>query len=42
VKIVLLGGTKGIGRALGRLLISKGHELFLVGRDEADQARPRA
>jgi decaprenylphospho-beta-D-erythro-pentofuranosid-2-ulose 2-reductase len=39
VKIVLLGGTKGIGRALGRLLIAKGHDLFLVGRDEADQTR---
>ena len=39
VKIVLLGGTKGIGRALGRLLIAKGHDLFLLGRDEADQAR---
>jgi len=39
VKVVLLGGTKGMGRALGRLLVGKSHDLFLLGRDEADLAR---
>jgi decaprenylphospho-beta-D-erythro-pentofuranosid-2-ulose 2-reductase len=39
VKIVLLGATKGMGRALGRLVIERKHELFLVGRDEAEVAR---
>jgi len=39
VKVVLLGGTKGMGRALGRLLVGKSHDLFLMGRDEADLAR---
>jgi decaprenylphospho-beta-D-erythro-pentofuranosid-2-ulose 2-reductase len=39
VKVALLGGTKGMGRALGRLLIGQGHDLCLLGRDEADVAR---
>ena len=39
MKAVLLGGTKGMGRALARLLVAKGHDLFLIGRDEADLAR---
>jgi short-subunit dehydrogenase len=39
VKIVLLGATKGMGRALGRLIIERKHDLFLLGRDEADVAR---
>ena len=39
MKVVLLGGTKGMGRALGRLLVGKSHDLFLLGRDEADLAR---
>lgn len=33
MKIVLLGGTKGIGRELGRELAERGHDLFLLGRD---------
>lgn len=33
MKIVLLGGTKGIGRALGRALAERGHTLFLLGRN---------
>jgi short-subunit dehydrogenase len=33
LKAALLGGTKGIGRALGRLLAQKGHEVCLLGRD---------
>jgi len=39
VKVVLLGATKGMGRALGRLLIERKHDLFLLGRDAADVAR---
>ena len=33
MKAALLGGTKGIGRALGRLLVERGHEVSLLGRD---------
>lgn len=33
MKVVLLGGTKGIGRALGRLLSERGHALCLLGRN---------
>jgi decaprenylphospho-beta-D-erythro-pentofuranosid-2-ulose 2-reductase len=39
VKIVLLGATKGMGRALGRLLVERKHDLFLLGRDAVDVAR---
>jgi NAD(P)-dependent dehydrogenase (short-subunit alcohol dehydrogenase family) len=33
VKVALLGGTKGIGRALGRLLAAKGHDVAFLGRN---------
>ncbi len=33
MKVVLLGGTKGIGRALGRLLAERGHTICLLGRN---------
>jgi short-subunit dehydrogenase len=36
VKAALLGATKGMGRALARLMAERGDELFLLGRDEAD------
>ena len=39
MKIVLLGATKGMGRALGRLLIERKHDLFLLGRDPGDVGR---
>lgn len=39
MKAALLGGTKGIGRALGRLLAEKGHEVCLLGRDLDDLER---
>jgi NAD(P)-dependent dehydrogenase (short-subunit alcohol dehydrogenase family) len=42
VKAVLLGGTKGIGRALARLLGEKGHRLCLLGRDLEDVKRSAA
>jgi NAD(P)-dependent dehydrogenase (short-subunit alcohol dehydrogenase family) len=36
---VLLGGTKGLGRALARLLAERGDALFLLGRNPADLER---
>lgn len=33
MKVVLLGGTQGMGQALSRLLVMEGHELFLLGRN---------
>lgn len=32
MKVALFGGTKGIGRALGRLLVQRGHAICLLGR----------
>jgi len=39
VKAVLLGATKGMGRALARLLAERGDALFLLGRDPDDLAK---
>jgi decaprenylphospho-beta-D-erythro-pentofuranosid-2-ulose 2-reductase len=39
VRVVLLGATKGIGRALARLLAARGEQLFLLGRDAEDLER---
>ena len=39
MKAALLGGTKGIGRSLARLLSEKGHEVCLLGRDKDDLER---
>jgi decaprenylphospho-beta-D-erythro-pentofuranosid-2-ulose 2-reductase len=39
VKAVMLGATKGIGRALARLLVERGHQVFLLGRDREDLER---
>jgi short-subunit dehydrogenase len=39
VKAVILGATKGIGRALARKLAARGDGLFLLGRDPEDLAR---
>ncbi len=36
---VVLGGTKGMGRALARLLATRGHQVFLLGRDLEDLQR---
>jgi NAD(P)-dependent dehydrogenase (short-subunit alcohol dehydrogenase family) len=36
---VLLGATKGMGRALARLLAERGDALFLLGRNQADLER---
>ena len=39
MKVALLGGTRGMGRALARLMAERGDELCLLGRDEADLER---
>jgi short-subunit dehydrogenase len=39
MKVVVLGATKGIGRAVSRLLAERGHTVFLLGRDETDLER---
>lgn len=42
MKVVFLGATKGMGRALARLLAERGDSLFLLGRDGEDVARSAA
>jgi NAD(P)-dependent dehydrogenase (short-subunit alcohol dehydrogenase family) len=37
-KVVLLGATKGMGRAIARQLAQRGDALFLLGRDPSDLA----
>lgn len=39
MNVVMLGATKGMGRALARLLSERGDRLFLLGRDVADLTR---
>ena len=39
MKIVLLGATRGMGRALARLMAERGDELCLLGRDTAELER---
>ncbi len=39
MNLVVLGGTKGMGRALARLCAEHGDRVFLLGRDEADLSR---
>ncbi len=36
MKVIFLGATKGMGRALARLLAERGDQLFLLGRDQED------
>lgn len=38
-KAVLLGATKGMGRALARRMAARGDRVFLLGRDEEDLER---
>ncbi len=40
--VVILGGTKGIGRAVARRCAARGDRVFLLGRDAADLARSAA
>lgn len=39
MKVVFLGATKGIGRALARQMAERGDVLFLLGRDEEELSR---
>ena len=39
---VILGGTKGMGRALARRLVERGDRVFLLGRDPDDLGRSAA
>ncbi len=39
MKVVFLGATKGMGRALARLMAERGDRVFLLGRDGDDLAR---
>ncbi len=39
MKVVFLGATKGMGRALARLMAARGDELFLLGRDPVELER---
>jgi short-subunit dehydrogenase len=38
-RVAFLGATKGMGRALARLMAARGDALFLLGRDVADLGR---
>jgi len=42
MKVVFLGATRGMGRALARLLAERGDTLFLLGRDPEELARSAA
>jgi decaprenylphospho-beta-D-erythro-pentofuranosid-2-ulose 2-reductase len=42
LKVALAGGTRGMGRALARLLVEGGHRVFLLGRDPEQLARSAA
>lgn len=39
MRVVFLGATRGMGRALARLMAERGDRLFLLGRDTDDLAR---
>lgn len=39
MNVVLLGATRGMGRALARQMAARGDTLFLLGRDETDLTR---
>ena len=41
-RVALAGGTRGIGRALARELVSRGHAVALLGRDPEGLARSAA
>lgn len=42
MKVVFLGATRGMGRALARLHAERGDSLFLLGRDEVELGRSAA
>src|SRR4051812_15218516 len=42
MNVVVLGGTKGIGRAVARRMAERGDHVVLLGRDDVDVARSAA
>ncbi len=42
MNVVVLGATKGIGRALARVLVERGDRVFALGRDAAELQRTTA
>ncbi len=42
MKVVVLGGTTGMGRAITRQLVERGDKVFLLGMDEADLVKSAA
>lgn len=42
MRVAFLGATKGMGRALARLMAERGDSLFLLGRNEADLEKSAA
>lgn len=42
MKVVLLGATKGMGRAVARELVEQGHRVFLLGREREELPRSAA
>lgn len=42
MRTAILGGTKGLGRAVARQLAERGDAVFLLGRDEAELSRAAA
>ncbi len=42
MRVAFLGATKGMGRALARVLTERGDRLFLLGRDATDMERSAA
>lgn len=42
MRVALLGGTKGMGRAMARQLAARGDRVFLLGRDTEELARSAA
>src|ERR1700761_1507986 len=42
MKVVILGGTGGMGRAVAQALATRGDSLFLLGRNEVELQRSAA
>ncbi len=42
MKVAILGGTRGMGRALARAMAARGDAICLLGRDESELRRSRA
>ena len=42
MRVVILGGTKGMGRAIAQPLAERGDAVFLLGRDPAELQRSTA